>query len=250
MISRTLRKAAAAFARYRRQAHDPHCSPENRSLERQLEKARCAWLRELSEFRNEVGVVRLPADPQLQAQHLENCRVLPDRQALLARMKPGGVVAEVGVETGRFSRMILETCQPTALHLIDIDLARFDIGRRFTAEIEAGTVHLHQGDSSPIVRRFPDEHFDFIYIDGDHTYYGARRDIEAARAKTRSDGFLIFNDYTYWSPAESRRYGVVRAVNELCIEDDWEVAYFALGPFMYCDVALRRRGSNTAGARA
>jgi hypothetical protein len=36
-------------------------------------------------------------------------------------------------------------------------------------------------------------------------------------------------------------YGVVRAVNELCLNDDWEFAYLALGNFGYMDVALRGR---------
>ena len=54
------------------------------------------------------------------------------------------------------------------------------------------------------------------------------------------DGYLIFNDYTYWSPVECIPYGVMHAVNELCLDEDWQVAYFALDPYMYCDVAIRR----------
>jgi hypothetical protein len=67
------------------------------------------------------------------------------------------------------------------------------------------------------------------------------RDIAAAKAKVAPSGFLLFNDYTFWSPTECMPYGVVRAVNELCLNDDWEFAYLALGNFGYMDVALRRR---------
>jgi hypothetical protein len=35
-------------------------------------------------------------------------------------------------------------------------------------------------------------------------------------------------------------YGDVRAVNELCLNNDWEFAYLALGNFGYMDVALCR----------
>ena len=40
---------------------------------------------------------------------------------------------------------------------------------------------------------------------------------------------------------ELMEYGVVQAVNELCLAENWELAFFALSPEMYCDVALRRR---------
>jgi len=89
------------------------------------------------------------------------------------------------------------------------------------------------------LQSFPDSYFDWIYIDAQHTYKGVKRDIPAA-AKVKSDGFLVFNDYTVWSQVEMQPYGVVAAVNELCLEDQWEFAYLALPPHMYCDVAVRR----------
>ena len=99
---------------------------------------------------------------------------------------------------------------------------------------------MHEADSSSVVSSFEDDYFDFIYIDADHSYQGVKRDIQSATSKVKEDGFLIFNDYTYWSPVECSRYGVIQAVNELCLAEDWEVVYFALAPHMYCDVALRR----------
>jgi len=70
--------------------------------------------------------------------------------------------------------------------------------------------------------------------------YQLKKDIEAGKSKVKKDGFLIFNDYTYWSPCECMEYGVIQAVNELCREDDWKMIYFAFGYYMYCDVAIRR----------
>lgn len=211
-------------------------------IDQQLEKARAAWLRQMEAFKDSFGCIQLPAfTPMLTERHLENCRLLPCREAILQKMRVGVVAAEVGVETGQFSRSILDICKPSKLHLIDHDLHRFSIHEKFKNEIDAGTVYLHEGDSSSIIQEFPDRYFDFIYIDADHSYQGVKRDIQAARSKINEQGFLLFNDYTYWSPAECVRYGVIQAVNELCIEEDWEILYFALAHYMYCDVALKRR---------
>jgi len=177
----------------------------------------------------------------LTEKQIENCCLLADRNAVLQKMKRGGNVAEVGVLTGQFSRTILDLCSPSKLHLIDIDLTRYSIGEQFKNEIASGIVQLHQGDSSSILRDFPDDYFDFVYIDGDHSYQGVKRDIQAGNSKVKHDGFLIFNDYTYWSPVECVPYGVIQAVNELCLDGDWEMIYFALAYYMYCDVALKRR---------
>ncbi len=209
-------------------------------LTKELARARLAWLKKLRGFRKTPGVVELPASPMLTDRHLTRCRVLPDRGAMLQRMPTGGVAVEVGVQTGPFSRRILDICRPSRLHLIDVDLQSHSIAAKFEREIEAGVVALHEDDSAATLARLPDGECDFIYLDADHSYDGVKRDIEAARAKVKPDGFLLFNDYTYWSPCECLPYGVVQAVNELCIADDWEMVFFALEEFMYCDVALQR----------
>ena len=131
-------------------------------------------------------------------------------------------------ETGKFSKSILEICRPSKLHLIDLNLQEYSIRERFQSDIDADVVCLHEGDSSIIIQGFPDRYFDFIYIDGDHTYQGVKRDIQAATSKLTESGFLLFNDYTYWSPVECTPYGVIHAVNELCLEQDWEAVYFSL----------------------
>jgi hypothetical protein len=50
----------------------------------------------------------------------------------------------------------------------------------------------------------------------------------------------VFNDYTMWSYVEMQPYGVVAAVNEFCIENNWDFAYLTLPNHMYCDVAARK----------
>lgn len=210
-------------------------------VDAQLRKAQTSWFRHMKSLKNHLGVVILPENaPELSSRHLKNCQVVPNREAILQQMKKGGITAEVGVQEGHFSSEILQLCQPEKLHLIDFGLTHYDIGQKFKSEINSGRVMLHESDSSVAINNFPDAYFDFIYIDADHSYQGVKRDIQAAKTKVKEDGFLIFNDYTYWSPSECINYGVIQAVNELCVQENWEMIYFALAGYMYCDVALRR----------
>ena len=177
--------------------------------------------------------------PQLREDHLRKCVVVPERTVLLERLPQGGVVAEVGTLHGEFAREILRIVEPRELHLIDHDIQPRVHEMAEDASLR-NRLHVHQGDSVEMMLTFPDEYFDWIYIDAQHTYDGVKRDIGAARRKIKADGLLVFNDYTVWSYVEMQPYGVVAAVNELCIEDGWEIVYLALPCHMYCDVAVRR----------
>jgi SAM-dependent methyltransferase len=195
-------------------------------------------LEERTDDRRFWGEGLLVEAPQLGNEHLRNCVVVPTRTSLLQRLPKGGIVAEVGVLHGQFSREILANVSPLELHLIDHKL---EPGARDLATKTAATVRLHEGDSATVLNQFPDGHFDWLYVDAQHTYDGVVRDIGVARRKVKPHGLLVFNDYTPWSYVEMQPYGVVAAVNELCLSDGWEIVCLALPAHMYCDVALRRR---------
>lgn len=175
-------------------------------------------------------------------QAVPNCRVFGDRKKAIASLPTGGIIAEVGTQTGRFADHIFKTARPTKLHLFDLSLELFDKDM-LVEPLADGRVEIHIGDSSTQLAKFPAEHFDWLYIDGDHSYSGVKRDMAQAIRTVKRDGFLVFNDYTIWSPLEVRNYGVLKAVNELVNAGEWEFVYLALHPWGYHDVALRRRAA-------
>jgi predicted O-methyltransferase YrrM len=159
----------------------------------------------------------------------------------LDRLPKGGAIAEVGVDRGDFSLEILNRCQPSKLHLFDIDMTRLTNKAVLAAIAQrASPVKTHAGDSSTNMRKVPDGYFDAIYIDGDHDYEGVKRDIEAAVPKLKPEGVLIFNDYSVWSPVGMFHCGVARAVHEFCRDNPWKFRYLALQSMMYNDVMLVR----------
>jgi hypothetical protein len=178
--------------------------------------------------------------PALEVVHLQDCLVLPDRDVMIREHLPrNAVVAEVGVFAGANAATILDGARPRELHLIDVDLSRLQ-PHVLEPGLGEGIVHLHEQDSATALASFPDEYFDWIYLDGDHTYLGVKRDIEQAKRKVKRDGLLVFNDYILFSHNELMFYGVIAAVHELCRDEGWAFRYFALAGGAYCDVAVGR----------
>ncbi len=171
--------------------------------------------------------------------HTRNCRVFPHRLAMVDHLPKGAVIAEIGTETGRFSAQILERAKPREFHLVDLSFREFE-REPMRAAIENGVARFHETDSVAFLSACAPATFDWIYIDADHFYNGVKRDIRVAIDKVKPDGLLVFNDYTLWSSLESFGYGIPAAVHELAIEHGWELAYLALEPQGYYDVALRR----------
>lgn len=183
--------------------------------------------------------------PVLSDIHVQNCTVFCSREQMLHSLPKESIVAEVGTQYGEFAEKIILATEPKKFHIIDIDLSLLSASMNerpaIKAGIDNGSVELHRGDSSTVIETFPDSYFDWIYIDGDHSYDGVKKDIEKAYPKVKENGLLVFNDYTHWSPFEMIPYGIPRAVNEFCIANHWEIIFLALDSFLtYQDVAIRK----------
>jgi hypothetical protein len=93
------------------------------------------------------------------------------------------------------------------LHLIDLDFALLDAGVAADARVQK-----HAGQSHEVLAGFPDQHFDWVYIDADHSFAGTSRDARAAAPKVKPGGYLVFNDFAHLDPYLGA-YGVHRAVS-------------------------------------
>lgn len=172
--------------------------------------------------------------PEMRDDAFGDCRVFANRHKMIHAMGKGAIGAEVGVQHGNFSRFILNNLDVTELHLFDRqkDIIREDVR-------QSPQVSLHIGDSSSELDKLPDAYFDWIYVDGDHSYSGALKDARVAVKKVKPGGTLFFNDYTPWSIGEAIPYGVMAVVNEL-VNDGLDMTGVALTANGYFDVALRR----------
>lgn len=200
--------------------------------------------------------------PQLEPSDVENAKLFAGRDSLVKYLAPelkGGAIAEVGVMYGDFSDFILRTIQPEIFVAID----RFDlhtvpvIWNKNSAERFQGMSHrefymrrfaersqqvkCEQGDSCEVLARYADHTFDMIYVDAGHDYESVKGDANLAKQKIKPEGILVFNDYIKYSHYDDCYYGVIPVVNDLVVNQGFEVVGFALQADMYCDIAIRRR---------
>lgn len=131
--------------------------------------------------------------------------------------------------------MLVNRTHPRTLHLIDpwlcledkryqrshygakhadqqiMDARYTRVLERFEAEVRSGCVQVHRSTSLDAVTFFPDEYFDFIYLDGDHHYDAVAADLDAYFPKVRPGGLIVGDDYLdgrWWGD------GVIRAFHE------------------------------------
>lgn len=205
-----------------------------------------AYFREGDRQGREAMEKQIPKVP-LTKKHMQNCQLLLNRTELLSNIKKGGVVAEIGVDRGDFSELILNLAEPSLLHLIDVwDSERYNndlfesVRSNFENLIAKGRVQVHRKLSTGAVEDFPNDYFDWIYIDSDHSYKVTRDELRKYASKVKNDGIIAGHDYSIGNWVCSYRYGVIEAVHEFCVEQGWELVYLTLDPIELQSFAIRR----------
>lgn len=147
-----------------------------------------------------------------------------------------GVGAELGVLKGHFSPLLLSITKAKKLHLIDpwymLDSywswasgdqstvnALINILKRFKRDIEEKRITVHVGDDSEVLKNFPDNYFDWVYIDSSHNYEHTKVELKILLQKVKQDGIIAGDD---WRPdVTHRHHGVFKAVNEFIVEHNY-----------------------------
>lgn len=75
-------------------------------------------------------------------------------------------------------------------------------------------VVVERNVSVDAAKKYPDNYFDFVYIDGNHKYEHCKNDLNAWWSKVKVGGVLAGHDYI-----DVRDFGVVKAVSEFKLEN-------------------------------
>jgi len=179
--------------------------------------------------------------------HVQNLKPLLNRFELLDCLPKNAIVAELGVNKGDFSKEIIDRTMPKKLHLVDIwNTKRYHEGLKneveikFAKEIETGQVQINIGLSTEVVDQFPDNYFDWIYIDTEHSYNVTKAELEMYAKKMKPGGIISGHDYINGIWINLTRYGVIEAVSEFCNKSNWELIYITMDYTEPPSFALRK----------
>ncbi len=148
-------------------------------------------------------------------------------------VKKNSTCCEIGIWKGEFSQNILKLTNPKKLHLVDPwkfmpeYSQRWYGGKIASSQVEMDEVFdevkqkfagdkrvvIHKSTSKGAVKKFDDDYFDFIYVDGDHSYEAVLSDLNNYYPKLRDGGLLAGDDY-FWGIREG--LPVRRAVKKFC----------------------------------
>lgn len=163
-----------------------------------------------------------------------------DLAVIVNNLFPEGKGVEIGVLRGDYSKLILERWHKGTLYMVDtwrhlsdyIDMNGQDDAYHYDCLVKTcesvkpwqERAHIIRMDSVQAASLFPDEHFDFIYIDADHSYEGVVRDLKAWWPKIKKGGLFCGDDYIpddgdIWLVLGDKqeyagKFGVRKAVNE------------------------------------
>jgi len=155
-----------------------------------------------------------------------------DRMGLFKKMPKNSVCAEIGVYTGENSLNILKNVKPKELILIDPwTYDKEVLKKNFTGEEgnyqqdwdarykftkqrmkNKKNVKIMRGKSQDELNKFSDNYFDWIYIDGDHSFEGVLEDLKTSFHKVKPSGYITGDDYRVGEKANRTQQNVAKAV--------------------------------------
>jgi len=154
------------------------------------------------------------------------------------------IICEVGVRYGSNFHRLLNAAQPTIIYGVDIwkadeilshndiFLSQEDLDKIYNtlkkSEEQDSRIKIIKDYSINTAKSFPDNFFDFVHLDADHTYEAVKEDIKAWWPKVKINGILSGHDYKQCSieaPMNKQIiFGVIQAINEM--KEEYNIQHF------------------------
>ena len=141
-----------------------------------------------------------------------------DRTFLFEILPQNSICMEIGVWKGDFTDLVINNNNPKEYHLVDpwkyqakfpnrfysgriaknqqdMDQIFEGVKERFK---EVDTLIYHRGYSEVVLKEFESNYFDWVYVDGNHSYKEALIDIKNSYRIVKDGGYIVVDDYQTW----------------------------------------------------
>ena len=144
---------------------------------------------------------------------------------------------EIGVFRGDFLSFLYNISNISSIDAVDLfqgntfsgdqdgnNIVRCDVGKCYTDLVEkykqTQKIKLHKSHSTLFLKNQPDNTYDIIYIDADHSYQGTKNDLIESFKKIKNNGYIMGHDYemNMNKAKQNFTFGVKQAVDEFCAE--------------------------------
>lgn len=136
--------------------------------------------------------------------------------SVVRRIKPK-VILEIGVDKGYSLLAWQQAFHPELMIGID-DNRQSELERRAHQDLDVDLCYMdsHKPETLEYVKGFLKKRkVDFLFIDGDHTYEGVKKDYEMYSPLVKRDGVIAFHDSMRTGPEWDGKIGVHQFVSEL-----------------------------------
>ena len=82
----------------------------------------------------------------------------------------------------------------TVTNMDKLGIAALNSTLQVIDQVKSGTVNVLRGSSQKILQRFPDQFFDFIYVDGSHYYHDIKKDLILSKRLVKIGGIICGDD--------------------------------------------------------
>nr|QOI90344.1 hypothetical protein HWQ62_00207 [Pyramimonas orientalis virus] len=162
-----------------------------------------------------------------------------------------GFGVEIGVKEGEFSKHLLSNWNCKQLYLVDPWITQSSNKYDETHHNHSSDYETCKNNVQPFMGKyqfirdfshnahklFENEYFDFIYIDGNHSYEAVLEDLNDWYPKLKQNGLICGDDYTV-KPIDNvfgYEFGVKKAVDEFAIKHHKNVSLDLVGDWYYSD---------------
>lgn len=147
-------------------------------------------------------------------------------------------VCELGTFKGDFLDFIYKTTDPQEVVSVDLfeginhsgdkdgqNIVHCNLNDEYSnllSKYDKTNVKIIKGDVQKVLSDFPDEYFDVIYIDADHSFDSVYADLNLSYKKTKKGGIISGHDFK-----KEKFFGVYLAVNKFCVEKKLLINYLS-----------------------